>query len=365
VEYQIKNPNLTVCDAMKLADFSLREREDKAKYMMVIRLLNKTKKDDFVTPPAQLSITVSRSSSDLISSVTMSADGGGVTSAPAKKAMRVRSTATDTQMCCKVWNHLCPRTIQKKVKEDEIGCSPLRRGPKGNIPELHFKNLCTAFESFVTINQLNGNMRVCSTKKYGPLIFKVAYGDHEGASRRKFANADGHGGRFHVTGGMHVTSDNVFISMEMSVQNEERGKVEKDRKIRQQLQATEEKALALLEQGKPVNLLSVADLDVLLAWHQAPKTKGAKKADKLQQWMAIRADGDPPSAYKRWTDEEEQRLVALNATNIDISDTQYGREVAMKRRELEAAADHFKIGRRETNCKRNGMRWMWRMRRKP
>ena len=101
VEYQIKNPNLTVCDAMKLADFSLREREDKAKYMMVIRLLNKTKKDDFVTPPAQLSITMSRSSSDLISSVTMSADGGvGVTSAPAK-ATRVRSTATATQMRCK------------------------------------------------------------------------------------------------------------------------------------------------------------------------------------------------------------------------------------------------------------------------
>ena len=36
VEYQIKNPNLTVYDSMKLADFSLREREDKAKYMMVL-----------------------------------------------------------------------------------------------------------------------------------------------------------------------------------------------------------------------------------------------------------------------------------------------------------------------------------------
>jgi FKBP-type peptidyl-prolyl cis-trans isomerase len=58
--------------------------------------------------------------------------------------------------------------------------------------------------------------------------------------------------------------------------------------------------------------------------------------------MAIRADGDPPPpAYERWTDEEEQRLVALHATNIDISDTQYRREVALKKRELEAAADHF------------------------
>jgi hypothetical protein len=77
---------------------------------------------------------------------------------------------------------LCPQIIQKKMKEGKMGCSPLRRGPKGNIPELHYKNLCTAFESFVTINQLNGNMRMCSAKKYGPLIFKVVYGDHKGAN---------------------------------------------------------------------------------------------------------------------------------------------------------------------------------------
>ena len=146
--------------------------------------------------------------------------------------------------------------------------------------------------------------------------------------------------------------------------NEERGKIEKDRKIRQQLQATEEKALALLEQGKPINFLSVADLDVLLVWHQAPKMKGAKKVGKLQQWMAIREDGEPPPAYDRWTDEDEQRLAALDTTNIDISDTQYGRQVSLKKRELEAAADHFN-GRRETSCERNGMQWMWRMRRKP
>ena len=106
----------------------------------------------------------------------------------------------------------------------------------------------------------------------------------------------------------------------------------------------EEKALALLEQGKS---LSVADLDVLLAWHQVPKTKGAKKADKLQQWMAIRADGEPPPAFDRWMDEDEQRLVALHMTNFDISDTQYGREVPLKKRDLEAEADHFNQEKRD------------------
>ena len=45
VEYQINDPNLEVRDTIKLAIFSLREQEDKGKYMMVLWLLNKTKKD--------------------------------------------------------------------------------------------------------------------------------------------------------------------------------------------------------------------------------------------------------------------------------------------------------------------------------
>ena len=210
VEYQLKNPNLTVCDAMKLADFSLWEQEDKAKHIMILRLLNKTMKDDFVTPPA-------------ISSVTMSAADSSVTSAPAKKAKIICSTATTMQMRrmaalekkkeyntafkratvvytrekgkddgmsarrvadlirndCEI--SLCPRTIKKKVKAGIIGCSPLRCGPKGNILKMHYKNLCTAYyKSFVTINQINSNMRMCSAKKYGPLTFKIVYGDSEG-----------------------------------------------------------------------------------------------------------------------------------------------------------------------------------------
>ena len=172
--------------------------------MMVLRLLNKTKKDDFVTPPPQSITTMSRSISE---PVTMSSgDSSLVTSAQAKKAKIVRSTATVMQMRCMAalekkkeyntafkhatilyarekgkndgmsarivtdlirndcWISLCPRTIQK-VKEGKIRCSPLRCGPKGNIPELHYKNLCAAYESFVTINQINGNMQMCSAKK--------------------------------------------------------------------------------------------------------------------------------------------------------------------------------------------------------
>ena len=51
------------------------------------------------------------------------------------------------------------------------------------------------------------------------------------AQKQALANARGHGGQLHVMGGMYVTSNDLFISMEMNIQNEERGKVEKDRKI--------------------------------------------------------------------------------------------------------------------------------------
>ncbi len=41
------------------------------------------------------------------------------------------------------------RTIQRKVKNGDIGTSPVQRGPKGGIPENHYRNLLMAFESFI------------------------------------------------------------------------------------------------------------------------------------------------------------------------------------------------------------------------
>ena len=55
------------------------------------------------------------------------------------------------------------------------------------------------------------------------------------SQQQALANAYGHGGCFHVTGSMHVTSDDLFISMEMNVWNEEKANVEKEWKKQLQL----------------------------------------------------------------------------------------------------------------------------------
>ncbi len=39
------------------------------------------------------------------------------------------------------------------------------------------------------------------------------------------------------------------------------------------------------------------ELDVLLAWHQAPKVPGAKKVDKLVQRQNIVASGEAPPLF--------------------------------------------------------------------
>ncbi len=54
------------------------------------------------------------------------------------------------------------------------------------------------------------------------------------------------------------------------------------------------------------------------------------------------ASQKPLPPYERWTDKDEQRLVSLQSEDaIGIEDTMFGCEVALKKRELEAAASHF------------------------
>jgi len=227
VENILKHPTLTVPDAMKLANSPPQEQACRVKRMIVDRELDKAKSkqgksDAFVTPPRQyVSISSERGS---LSSATFSASEPSAPAAVVVKKPHATVTAAQLRQAeavSKKEEHnaafkratimhdcerkkvdglsaravvelirldthvqLCARTIQKKVKEGEIGVSPLRQGPKGNIPDRHFTNLCMAVKSFVTINQLNGNVRVLSEKRLAPLVKKVIYGEQDFDGRK-------------------------------------------------------------------------------------------------------------------------------------------------------------------------------------
>ena len=122
---------------------------------------------------------------------------------------------------------------------------------------------------------------------------------------------------------------------------------ERRRYIFSQEEDIEKKALALLEQeGRTIESYLVKDLDVLLGWHQV-KITGWKKEQKLAKWKDVVESLKQPPQYNRWTEEEEERLVMLSATNIGIMDTAYGRELALQERSWCAAAEKMSREKRD------------------
>jgi hypothetical protein len=57
------------------------------------------------------------------------------------------------------------RTIQRYANTGLAGLSPLKPGMKSDIPKWAYSSLCTAFESYVRINQLNRRDDVLTLKK--------------------------------------------------------------------------------------------------------------------------------------------------------------------------------------------------------
>jgi hypothetical protein len=92
-----------------------------------------------------------------------------------EKVMKGRmSVSSVSKIIKKEFNvHVTPQRIQRKVKNGNIGTSPIRRGSKGNIPEKHYPDLLVAFENFVTISQFNGGTRECRHKPLAVRLSKV------------------------------------------------------------------------------------------------------------------------------------------------------------------------------------------------
>jgi hypothetical protein len=215
-ELHKKHPTLSVRQLMKLANFTSKEQECRAMRMSIHRHIKKwtiipQQADVLTTPPPDI---VRAGDPGTLSSVTNSMS---ITSSP-KKVKSIQNIASAAQQACairiekknqykvafkQVTNvyarekgkekggmsaqsvveliakefkvNLSARTIQRKVKSGDIGSSPVRHGPKGSIPELHYKNLAMAFESNVTINQINGVICECRHKKLFKRVQKVLH----------------------------------------------------------------------------------------------------------------------------------------------------------------------------------------------
>ena len=192
-------------EAMKLSDFSAKEQACCAMRMFLHRLLKKSASSSIITklPPSCINVSMreNTASSMSVGSIAVEEAVLVVTTPKIRLTAKIRHATVVNERrkvneafkrATIMYSHerekgdegmssgavaeiiekeigvkISKSTIQKKVKARNVGTSPLRWGPKGHIPPLHYCNLCLAYESFITTNQLNGMMRNCRQKVVG------------------------------------------------------------------------------------------------------------------------------------------------------------------------------------------------------
>ena len=69
-----------------------------------------------------------------------------------------------------------------------------------------------------------------------------------------------------------------------------------------------------MRQNKRVEDLLGKELDILLVWHQIPKSEWGDKKKKMAKWIELK-DKKPPF-FAPWTDADEKKLTEMKKKDI-------------------------------------------------
>ena len=157
------------------------------------------------------------------------------------------------------------------------------------------------------------------------------------------AKSSTHGGKFHCTNGMHVTTDDMFRSMMIPQREKEIADMSEVKKNRLKWRENEQKGQALLASGMESCRYRNDEYQILLAWYQVPnqtiKEQYKYILAKKMWWQRIVRDGVLPPAYQQWTQEDEANFVELSKKEIDMKHTALGRLKEVRARECIASVD--------------------------
>ena len=168
------------------------------------------------------------------------------------------------------------------------------------------------------------------------------------------AAANTHGTKFFVTGGEHVTSNDMFKAAEINRRKAEAAEREKEKKRRVEFHARRETALPIvdrleLELENDVGRLMSKELEVLLRWKGVAASKMGNVANRRLLYQQF-AEGDiveEVSIPAPWTDIDEAELVALQDAPIEMYDTAYGRFEEQKKRDVERSYQKMSAAEKE------------------
>ena len=99
------------------------------------------------------------------------------------------------------------------------------------------------------------------------------------------SQAKAHGSIFSATGDIHLTVNDIFLSIALKQCKILREKLGKDKTLRERQEKNESVALDILQRkGENPTMLTGTDLTALLTWHQHPKVASLKKDAKYMKY---------------------------------------------------------------------------------
>ena len=127
-----------------------------------------------------------------------------------------------------------------------------------------------------------------------------------------------HRALFQATGGGALTSDDMFIGMELPIHNSEIKSLEATRASRLTLKANQDSALAIINRIPPTprSKLNANKLEILLTWYRIPKKYIGKKEQKVMACSRIVNYQKPLLPFNIWTEEDKEQLVSLKNKNL-------------------------------------------------
>jgi hypothetical protein len=152
-----------------------------------------------------------------------------------------------------------------------------------------------------------------------------------------------HGKKFFVTGGKHVTSDDMFIVVELNWRRVEAAEREKDKKSRVEYHARRKAALLIIDRlenelENDVGQLKSKELKVLLRWKGVPVlTMGNVVNRRIFYQQFAEGGAEEAGIPASWTEINEAEFIALRDAPIAMCDTAYGWFEEQKKRDVERA----------------------------
>ena len=119
--------------------------------------------------------------------------------------------------------------------------------------------------------------------------------------------------------------------------------LEKDKEARKEFEKLQRSAIAILHQQKPPENISDKQLEILLCYEGAQKSKQGNKPDKLIKWKKILDDEGKVPIYPQLTDADEVQLQSFKEADIDMGDTAFGRFVDRKKKEASAVYGNMSV----------------------